>query len=233
VLRSADAVIANTEGNKAAIHEAFPFMPDEKVIVVNNGFDTERAEGKSDTAASAADCDLVYTGTLYRGMLDVYVEALRYFKRMGKPLPKLRVYGPRPFHLRLDDDVAESVEWCGQTTYEESLVLMRRAKALLALVPHGSRFNTWVPSKFYPYMFSSTPILALVPEGDAARILERSGTAVVVRSGDPAEVAARIESFLKAVSAGNQPGQSTTRDLNRYSWSELSTRIDKVLRNER
>jgi glycosyltransferase involved in cell wall biosynthesis len=208
-------VIANTEGNKVAIHETFPFVPEEKVIVVTNGFDTERTGSDSDTVASAADCDFVYTGYLYRGMLDLYVEALRCFKRMGQPLPKLRVYGPRPFHLRLDDDVAESVEWCGRTTYEESLALMRRAKALLALVPHGSRFNTWVPSKVYPYMFSSRPILALVPEGDAARILERSGTAVVVSSRDPAEVAARIESFLEAVNAGNQPGQSTTRDLRR------------------
>jgi glycosyltransferase involved in cell wall biosynthesis len=233
VLRSADAVIANTEGNKAAIHEAFPFIPDEKVIVVTNGFDTERAGSESDIVASAADCDLVYTGFLYRGMIDLYVEALRHLKRMGQPLPKLRIYGPRPFHLRLDKDVAESVEWCGQTTYEESLALMGRAKALLALVPHGSRFNTWVPSKVYPYMFSSTPILALVPEGDAARILEGSGTAVVVRSRDPAEVAARIEWFLEAVSTGNQPSQSTTRDLNRYSWSELSSRIDEVLRDER
>ena len=68
----------------------------------------------------------------------------------------------------------------GVVSPAQSLRVMRDARSLLLLLPMDPRWATCVPSKMYSYLFTERPILAVVPEGDAARIVRATGSGVAV-----------------------------------------------------
>jgi glycosyltransferase involved in cell wall biosynthesis len=227
ILRVADAVVANTPGNRSAILETFPDVDADKVTVITNGFDAERAARQNGSYPADVGDDIVYTGFVYPGMLDTYIGAVRHLLEKGERPPRLQIFGPRPADLRLEPALDPYVLVHDSVPYEECLAIMERARALLLLVPYER--ETCVPSKLYAYLFSSTPILALGPPGDAADIIEQSGRGRFIRSIDPAHVAAGLIAFLeeagdRATSQGNTAGA-----VEQYAWNQLSARLDEVL----
>lgn len=222
VLYSADAVVANTPGNRVAILETFPGIDPDKVVVITNGFDTERQPESGGRNLPELTADLVYTGFVYPGMLDTYIAAVRHLVREGREAPRLQIFGPRPGRLVLDDEIAPYVSIHESVPYEACLDIMRRSRAVLLLVPYER--ETCVPSKLYPYLFCGRPILALAPDGDAADIIEETGTGRVIRTRDATEVAREIEAFLQ------EPSKRTGRDtITRYAWDSLGSRLATVV----
>jgi glycosyltransferase involved in cell wall biosynthesis len=228
-LDAADAVIVNTEGNEKALLETFPHLREEKISVVTNGFDTDWLNDFDSPTGQELSADLVYIGHIYPHMLDSYLAALEQMQHSGERIPSLKIIGRRPSYLSIPEDLERYVVFGDRVPFRESLSIMRHANALLYLVPHGLGFETWVPSKLYPYMFSTTPVLALVPDGDVVRILEQTGVGVVVRSQDPGDIARQLSEFLKNTN-GRQPSRIHDESgLSRYTWDTLSSRIDAVL----
>jgi hypothetical protein len=233
VLRNSDAIIANTEGNKAALEAHFGGAVRGKITVITNGFDDAEQFAGGSTPSGVRDADLVYTGAIYRGMLRPYVAAMEHLLREGThELPRLHVYGAVPWYEDgsvVEREVAERIVFKGRVSYEESLRVMTEARALLLLLPQGDEFATWVPSKLYAYLLSSAPILALAPEGDATRVLRETGRGVVVSSVDSASIAKEIVTFMDGLKKGNLPLQPNHGKIREYSWASLSARLEGVL----
>jgi glycosyltransferase involved in cell wall biosynthesis len=232
VLARSDAVIANTPGNKEALLGTFPAISSEKITVITNGFDTDLLAPDGEAGAARLDCDLVYTGHIYPRMLDPFLAALKHLVRSGERAPTVWVYGVRPPHLRIEEELRDFVVFKGAVSFLESVSIMRSAPTLLFLVPHGQGFETWVPSKLYPYLFSGRPIFALVPEGDAARIVEETGAGVAVRSVDPADVACQMRRFLDGARARGRESRRDDPRVAPYAWEALGARLDTLLRAE-
>ncbi len=236
VLGSCDRILANTQGNADALARTFGKRVQRKVIVLTNGFDNEIAPSQGNVDETAMECDFVFTGAMYPWMLDLYLAALKWMREAGEPLPRLHVFGARA--AEMIDKVHEfgfdeNVVFKGPVSYEESLWVLGRAKALLLLfVAHNDVFKHSVPSKLYAYLFSGRPYLALVPEGDAARILEEVGGGVLVKSAEPGVVAGEIVKFLRALRAGTLHYEQNERALARYSWSDLASRLEDALRTD-
>jgi hypothetical protein len=233
VLGSCDRVLANTTGNERALSAAFGGILGQKLTLLTNGFDEEipvRCDGVDE---SALDCDFVFTGEVYPWMLDVYMDALAVLRADGHPLPVLHIFGAADAELQgkvHDRGLDRELVFKGSVSYEDSLWILARARSLLLLfIGHKDLFKCSVPSKLYAYLFSKRPYLALVPEGDAAQILEEVGGGRVVKSSDPREVARAIISFGQ-VMVGGGGGFTRNEDvLRRYSWSVLSRRLNDVL----
>jgi len=228
-LDAADAVIVNTDGNKRALLETFPHLREEKISVVTNGFDTDWLNDFDLPTGQELSSDLVYIGHVYPHMLDSYFAALEQIQRSDERVPSLKIIGRRPSYLSIPEGFERYVVFGDRVSFQESLSIMRQARALLYLVPHGPGFETWVPSKLYPYMFSATPVFALVPDGDVVRILEQAGVGVAVQSQDPSEIARELSKFLESTN-GRQPDRPHYESgLSRYTWETLSSQIDAVL----
>jgi hypothetical protein len=118
-----------------------------------------------------------------------------------------------------------------RVSQKTSRSIINSAPALLVLVPHRIGHETWVPSKLYSYLFSSAPILALVPEGDAGRIVESTGRGVVIRETDPARVARLIMGFLSAARAGRVLGNPVEEEIRNYRMDVVMSRMDCVLKS--
>jgi glycosyltransferase involved in cell wall biosynthesis len=234
VLKSCDRVIANTEGNRDALLKAFPVLSKEKVVVVTNGFDENAIEEVEAVSQEEVNCDLMYTGELYEGMLELYTKAVSLLKEKGGA-PRLFVYGS------VGSSVLENIEKYGlgdcivlkgEVSYAKSVSLMRKAKSLLLTVAHNARGATWVPSKLYAYLFSGKPILAIAPEGDAAKIVRETGAGEAVTSRDPAEVAGAISDFMRKIDEVPGFGVREYELIEKYSMGKVASDMEDVLLSE-
>lgn len=242
VLQRADAIIANTAGNRDVLLETFPGLSPEKISVITNGFDVSRFEDVLSAAApqsgsrrTGSSCDLVYVGSVYPEMLDLYIAAMRELREQGRPLPRLRIYGvfetPQEQAKVAASGLEDAIEYAGRVPYEESLRVIAGAPALVLLLPAGERHLHWVPSKLYPYLFSRRPILAIVPPGDAARIVDATGSGMVLSSPSASEVASGIEEFLRRVDRDDFSATRNEDAINAYRTERLVDQLDDVLRS--
>jgi glycosyltransferase involved in cell wall biosynthesis len=235
VLSTCDFVVANTPGNREALAETFGGAVGKRTVVITNGLDLELDAPDADENVPPLDCEIVYVGELYDGMLDVYVEAIRYLRdRNRAAVPRLWVYGGRPSPSTLRavrrHGLDEWVVYKGRVPYQESRMIVKRAPALLLVLPHRMGHGTWVPSKLYSYLFSRAPILALVPEGDAAKIIEATRRGLIVRTTEPCDVAKMIEEFLAGAERGAPGERGNEEEIGRFRMDVLAERVDAVLR---
>jgi hypothetical protein len=71
---------------------------------------------------------------------------------------------------------------------------MERASHILVLIKHSNPlYDGIVPGKLFEYIGVERPILALVPEGEAKRIVSRLERGEVAPQGDTAGIAAKIK----------------------------------------
>lgn len=234
VLRSCDRIIVNTPGNRESLLAGFPEIPGEKVLVVTNGFDTTLPVDDRLETANSVDCDIVYVGEVYQGMLDLPLEALsRLLERNGNGVPHIHIFGT--IHQSEWDKITKRgldryIHYRGFVSWSQSIRVMREAKSLLLLLSHTPEYRSCVPSKVYPYIFSGRPILALVPRGDAADIVGGSGLGVVVSTQDIDELSAGIEQFVAALRSGQLAPRQDDSFVRQYSIEELAARVDGLMK---
>jgi glycosyltransferase involved in cell wall biosynthesis len=235
VLARCDAIIANTPGNKRALVDAFPGIPEDKIEVITNGFDHWRAGGGGAQRGWLDGFDIAYFGAVYPGMLDSYAKAIQHLVQRGYPrIPRLAIFGKLPIRVRsaviAANGLGQFIEFKGRVTDEESYELMKAAKSLLLLLPPGEGMETWVPSKLYTYLSTPTPIFAIVPKGDAWDIVESAGGGCVIDGRDPIEVGDRLVRFLRSIESGTYSSGRRGDAVEGYSWDTLSLRLDGLLR---
>ena len=167
-------------------------------------------------------------------MFDAYLEAVRVLVARDAALaPRLHVFGkvtPDDVRRVQRDGLASHVVFMGVVSYTRSLALMRSARSLLLLLPDGDVMATCVPSKLYPYLFTGRPVLALVPPGDAARVVAETAAGDVIAPGDASANAARIMSFVERVRRGEWTGRSGSDErVAPYAMERVALRVHEVL----
>ncbi len=233
VLRACDRVIANTEGNRDALLASFRDLDAERVVVIPNAFDTETLPEAAAANDPAAACDIAYFGEVYPGMLDAYIAALEILvARDTNAAPRLHVFGRvapgDPRRVR-EAGLSSHIAFMGTVSYARSLSLMRAVPALLLLLPAGESMATCVPSKLYPYLFTGRPVFALVPAGDAARVIESTGAGTAILPGPPAVVATALQEFVARVRSGSAHGAHRGGATEDYAMERAAERVHRVL----
>ncbi len=78
-----------------------------------------------------------------------------------------------------------------------------QAADVLVLIKHVEpRFRGLIPGKLYEYMGAGRPILALVPESEAADLVRDLGWGEVAPPDDPEAIAAALRRLLAAKRSG-------------------------------
>jgi glycosyltransferase involved in cell wall biosynthesis len=232
VLRRCDRVVANTPGNRRALLEAYPFLDEDRVVTIPNGADPEEWRELPEEVPSL-EGDLLYTGELYEGMMDPYLAALRILSR-SRPgdAPRLELFGPEDPELldRIErEGLSDWIRWRGRVSRPVSFALMRRARALLLLLPWHTRGRTWVPSKTYQYLWAGPPVVLVGPSGDASRILEECGAGVLLDEIDPERLAERLAEVVGWIRRGRWPLERRPERIDRYRLDRSAERMVDLL----
>lgn len=110
---------------------------------------------------------LVYFGSLFNRLSKPLVESIKFAKqRFNNDFQGLIIFSNRN-NDRLNDKIHELnaedvITIRGPVSYKESLILMRQS-AVLLLVEADMKESPFMPSKYFDYLFSNRPILAVSP----------------------------------------------------------------------
>ncbi len=184
LLRSAAQVVVTTESYRNKLLKDFALIP-EAIRTIHLTYEGGLIEGAS--CHHSGRWRLVYTGSLQGGrslapLLHGLGEALVREPRMHGSI-SMEIAGTgsgldetRKLSERLG--VKESVRFYGYVDREQAEELHRQANVLI-VVQTVDTSKLQVPGKIFEYMRMSRPILAIMPECEAADILRRSGLGLI------------------------------------------------------
>lgn len=208
VLGTADCVTATTTWLRDLLRERGGASL-ERLVVVRNGFDADDFPPLAASDDASGPLRLVHTGmlTLTRSAAGL----LQGLALVCKRRPELRssfeidLVGARESSndaAAAASGVADRVRWSGYVPHAEAIRAMRSADVLVLIKHVEPRFRGLVPGKLYEYMGAERPILALVPESEAASLVRDFGWGEVAPPDDAEAIAAALVRFLEHKRAG-------------------------------
>ncbi|GEM_PF-2203818 len=231
LFESAAAILVNTPSMRRAYARMFADAA-ERIHLVPNGFD--EADFSSPVEAPRRDIPLLrYCGRfsgvasrspdlLLRGMRAALDAGLRIeFEILGDDSPELRSSIRR---LSLDSFVrARPV-----APHAEAIRAMREATILVLYQPPSRNEVTPVAGKTYEYLRSGRPILAIVPPGDCADLVQRYAPLhALVSHEEPARVGAALQDLV--VRSAAMPSEEPDPEfVQTYSRREIARQIAAI-----
>jgi len=219
VLSACDALVVNTDGAARLYATAYPEHR-EKIVTIPNGYDVLTPV---DRRATAGDFQIMHVGTFYGSRNpDALLECLA---EMGRDdIVFVQVGGSFDSYERFKERV--KIKIVPPLPREAALELMREASLLY--VKQGWELGVSeyiaVGAKTYEYLATGLPILAEVPPGDNAELVQKYALAgYVVTSNTRAELRHAIE---RAYEAGSRTSVAIHPEFaKRFSRRDLARKL--------
>ncbi len=237
VVENADVVIANTPTNRSILESRYPSSKG-RFIVISNGFDPDDIDLSSETAKpkgiKGRKLLVAYTGEIYEGLGDPLWEGLIELKREDPSISmklEIRIAGiisPADLSRIESAGLTDVVKHIGFVSASDSLKLLAESDVALFLLPKEG-FAFWVPSKLYNYIGFRKYVLALIPEGDASRIIEEVNAGTCVQP-IPEKIS---EAFTRLLELREREGvrcDYNLEALKRYSRPYQATQLAAAIR---
>ena len=236
VVSNADATIANTPTNQAILTARYPKYA-ERIRCITNGFDPDDYKNvpapTTDPEGSGRRMQIVYTGEIYERMGDALWKGLEILKRKDSSIAdklEIRIAG-----LVTDKDLrriestglSSFVKYLGFAKAAECQKLLVSSDASLFLLPREG-FSFWVPSKLYSYLGSRKFIIAIIPEGDASKIIEDVRAGLCIQPV-PEKIADALATLVSRHSKGTLKADYDTAALEKYKRSYQSGQLADII----
>jgi glycosyltransferase involved in cell wall biosynthesis len=218
VLSACDALIVNTDGAARLYAAAYPEHR-EKIVTIPNGYDVLTPV---DRTATAGDFQIMHVGTFYGSRNpDALLECLA---EMGRDdIVFVQVGGSFDSYERFKDRIR--IKIVPPLSREAALELMREASLLYVKQgwePGVSEYIA-VAAKTYEYLATGLPILAEVPPGDNAELVQKyASSGYVVTSNTRAELRQAVE---RAYAARSRTSAINPEFAKRFSRRELARKL--------
>jgi glycosyltransferase involved in cell wall biosynthesis len=223
-----DRVVAATRTAQDTIRSRYPGQPNEKFCLVPNGFDEEAFSSFTSRTHGGNKIVVVYTGTIYEPASPVqYLDALDALPPNVRSKFETRFIGrvSEEFDRRILENRRSEVKLYSFVPHKEALRHMEEADVLL--LPWNDFLN--VPGKFYEYMATRKPILALARKStDLAELIGRTSCGWVFEPDDQQALAG----FLADL-AGDRWHIEThpnSKEIQRYTRKRLASLYALVIR---
>jgi glycosyltransferase involved in cell wall biosynthesis len=251
VVAHSDLVISNTRHNDARMAAGFGRgAPPPRFVAIHNGYDAE--DFASIPRERTARFTMTYAGAFYYSIgsrfaggagdevMETYsplyfFEALEaFFARRPEAKARTRVCFMGMLGQGYDPVIRERglesvVERLGYIDYHEHLRVLRNSDALLLVLSRGEKSRGWIPSKFFQYLGTGNPILALAPEGEVREIIRETRGGVCVDPDDAAGASRAIESLYDAWAAGTSIAVPDVSAAAAYERRNLTAALARAL----
>lgn len=250
IVRRCDGIISNTRHNDTQMFQEFgEGRLRENFVAIHNGFDAE--DFASVPRERNAAFTITYAGAFYHSVGAGYTgsvadamktysplyffEALEaFFARRPEAKARTRVRFMGVLGQGYDPEIAarglrDVIERVGYIAYDEHLRVLRNADVLLLVLSRGEKSRGWIPSKFFQYLGTGNPILAMAPEGEVREIVRETGAGVCVEPDDVAGASRAIEAMFDAWQSGAAPDARNERAVAQYERRNLTHALARVL----
>ncbi len=222
VVEKADNLITVSEDVKRLFAEKSKLAIAAKTLVIPNGFDEE--DFRISEVPTETRKVITYTGTISEAY-DVasLLGALKQLPLSFRKNLLIRFVGkiPKSIAGQFQETGAE-VELVGYVDHQKSVEYLLRSSILLLVIPKVQNNRGILTGKFFEYMASRKPIIAIGPVGgDLDRIIGETGCGQLFDYSD----AEGILQFLRK----NQEATNNSLVVDQYSRRQLTGRIAQLL----
>jgi glycosyltransferase involved in cell wall biosynthesis len=229
-VRLADRVICNTEWLRKDFLMSHPQLPQQKFVTLTNGFDdpTLPSNKRSPTGSRRL---FLHLGNIY-GLrrIDTFCLAIENLVATQKIDPStFQILFLGHVDPRLEASARESapelfrfgcIEFTERVGREEAQQTLAEADKLLIF--QGGHYLQ-VPAKFYDYLLTGRPILAVAQKGALTDLLEETGSGIWADPEKPKEIAAN---FLRLLALpGISSVEAQQRWYERFHYRPLTQRL--------
>ncbi|MCB9645353.1 MAG: glycosyltransferase [Deltaproteobacteria bacterium] len=231
VLAEADAVVANTHANAAALAARFPQAAG-KTDVLPNGWESDELRGLP-APPPGGPLVIGYAGSFYPGYQpDAFY---RHLKAALGAAPGLQVNLRMCGKTEQADAIRQAglqgvVEERGYLPQAEALAHLAASHAVLFVLPPTEGRSGWVPQKLYVYLALGRPVVAVCPPGEARDILREAGGNSLVLDPDDPDGGPRLAGWLTELAARRTaPAGFEPQVVARYDRRALTARLAALL----
>ncbi len=234
--RRADLVICVTIPQRDALLRAHPKLVAHKVITIPNGFDRAPSSLTGGaTRAKGGPRKFLHIGNLYGGRrINVFCKVVASLVCGGRLAPdsvRILLIGD------VDRDIARDARESAPALFENGMIAFlprvdwQRAQQYLhdadVLLLFQGDHATAIPAKFFEYLHTGKPILAVVGPGALSDIIRDTDSGVVVAPHNEVGIASAIEHLLEAKPRGSE---EVERVAKRFEFRTLTAELAENLR---
>jgi len=234
-LRRARAVIPVNEAIRSDLLARHSDLDPGRFHVITNGWDPADFAGL--TADPGATWTVTHTGTLPGGLPAAFPRALASLLRDDPALAeKLRVrfigHTPPDVAARLTEPPLDRIVRIEPyRPHRASIEALLESRLLLLAIEDGPAARGILTGKLFEYIGSGVPILALVPEGEASALIERTGCGRALRGSDEAGIRAALWEAVAAFRQVRRPfGPPQPGSAEAYARPALTDTLAGILR---
>ena len=203
-----------------------------KMCTINNGFDP--ADFASPPPPQDRLFTITYVGTILGPQVDNALPAgfrlaLQQSERFRSEI-RLRFVGRLdPAYRAQFNGLEDNIELIDFVAHNTGIDLMRRAHALLIVLPNNELGRMTSTNKFFEYVAARRPILALVPPGLVSEVMTRENIGVVAPPDDAAAIAQAMISLFETLRDQPDAHQSAGSALSLFDRREIARQFAGVL----
>lgn len=236
VVTTADRLIANSPVMRANFIKNNELGGD-NFFVIPNGYDKDDFEGLDLTPPKNDKFTLVYTGALYgRRKPDIFFAALSELIAENK-IDKNKIavqlignYHRDKLQAQIDGfGLKDSVEIVGYVPHDVCIKKQLSADSLLLIEGGGRGADAFYTGKVFEYMNTNRPVLALLPNGVARDLVEKSKIGAVSETSDKNGAKQNLLAYYKAWEAGDLAFKGDRSIIEQYERKILTQKLAKIL----
>jgi len=200
VMRNADRILAVTEPNLQGFMKKYPALPENKFATITNGFDPDDFSQCGSTKNKRFT--VVFSGSLYKDVsAGTFYPVLRRIMNEHREMAgKIRIIlvgyvSPEEKDKIRNAGMSHLIEIMGWVDHSRSIEFIKNADVNLLVLPGREKGGSGIfTGKIFEYLGAGRPVLALVPPGIAADLINSAGAGVVADPDNPEEIQ---KAFLK------------------------------------
>jgi glycosyltransferase involved in cell wall biosynthesis len=229
----ADLLLVTTVWHERVLAKKYPGCHVERIP---NGYDEDDFARDGEAPPAAGPFTVTHCGMLTLGRSSKpFLEGFRVLASRAPEVARaIRVVfiGPREsaneeWVERLG--LGASVHFEDNLPHHEVIRRERESHALLLIKHDDERYNGLVPGKLFEYIGARRPVLAVVPEGEASRIVRELGRGEVASIGRPEEIAAALERMYRRFVQGTLESSYQLDAAKAYSRRAEAEKLDALL----
>ncbi len=229
VVQSADCVVVVSND----MVDEFSILPHKKIELITNGYDSEDVSGidvKTDNMFS-----LSHIGTLNAArnpitLWKVLGEICQKDENFRSDL-KIKLIGKTDFSVLQEIDkngLTGSLEKTEYLSHSGAIEKQQQSQLLLLLINHSTNAKGILTGKFFEYLASKRPILAVGPsDGEVARVLQETNAGKIVDFDDKTATKNTILTYYELYKTGSLTVKS--HSVERFSRKSLTGEMANLL----